>query len=135
VVAAFVRKFAQRFELEGVTLSQELVDAMSARSWPGNVRKLENAIARIMALVEPHQALDAASIEKLPSNDDAPVPEAATAIELDAAGPLREQVAAFERTVLVKSLAATGQNQSEAARRLGISRMTLIEKMKRAGLK
>jgi DNA-binding NtrC family response regulator len=135
LVAAFVRKFAQRFELQGVTLSQELVDALSARSWPGNVRQLENAIARIMALAEPHQELGAASIEKLPSHDDAPAAEAATPIELGAAGSLREQVVAFERTVLVKSLAATAQNQSEAARKLGISRMTLIEKMKRAGLK
>jgi DNA-binding NtrC family response regulator len=139
LVQTFVRKFAQRFELEGVTLSHELVDALSARSWPGNVRQLENAIARMMALAEPNQELDVTWITKLPSNDDAAIPETATTTgtptEAGASGSLREQVAAFERTVLVKALAATGQNQSEAARRLGVSRMTLIEKMKRTGIK
>jgi hypothetical protein len=48
---------------------------------------------------------------------------------------LREQVAAFEADLVARALAATNQNQSEAARGLGVSRMTLIEKMKRYGLK
>ena len=50
-------------------------------------------------------------------------------------GPsLREQVEAFERGVIARALAATGGNQSEAARRLGTSRVTLIDKIKKYGL-
>jgi DNA-binding NtrC family response regulator len=135
LVQTFVRKFAERFELEGVSLTSELVALLTARSWPGNVRQLENAIARLMALAEPNQELDAAWITKLPSNESVPGLESVVESEPLGARSLREQVASFERTVLTKMLAATGQNQSEAARRLGVSRMTLIEKMKRTGLK
>ena len=50
-------------------------------------------------------------------------------------GPsLKEQVEAFERGLVGRALDATGGNQSEAARRLGVSRVTLIDKMKKYGL-
>lgn len=49
-------------------------------------------------------------------------------------GPLRARVDAFERGVLVEALRDTGGNQSEAARRLGITRSTLIEELERHGL-
>jgi DNA-binding NtrC family response regulator len=52
-----------------------------------------------------------------------------------AAGPsLREQVEAFERGIISRALEGCGGNQSEAARRLGVSRVTLIDKMKKYGL-
>lgn len=50
-------------------------------------------------------------------------------------GPsLKEQVEAFERGLVARALDATTGNQSEAARRLGVSRVTLIDKMKKYGL-
>ena len=50
-------------------------------------------------------------------------------------GPsLKEQVEAFERGLVARALDGTGGNQSEAARRLGVSRVTLIDKMKKYGL-
>jgi DNA-binding NtrC family response regulator len=48
--------------------------------------------------------------------------------------PLRDQVEAFERGVVARVMEATGGNQSEAARRLGVSRVTLIDKLKKYGL-
>jgi DNA-binding NtrC family response regulator len=49
--------------------------------------------------------------------------------------PLREQVEAIERGILTRVLAECGQNQSLAARRLGIGRATLIDKVKKYGLR
>jgi transcriptional regulator with PAS, ATPase and Fis domain len=49
--------------------------------------------------------------------------------------PLREQVDAFERGVIGRVLAESGRNQSRAARRLAIGRATLIDKMKKHGLR
>jgi DNA-binding NtrC family response regulator len=43
-------------------------------------------------------------------------------------------VGAFERELIQRTLTECGGNQSEAARRLRISRVTLIDKMKRHGL-
>ncbi|MGH2897831.1 MAG: helix-turn-helix domain-containing protein [Solirubrobacteraceae bacterium] len=48
--------------------------------------------------------------------------------------PLRARVEAYERSILADTLRETGGNQSEAARRLGVTRSTLIEKLKRYGL-
>ncbi|HYG67456.1 MAG TPA: helix-turn-helix domain-containing protein, partial [Anaeromyxobacteraceae bacterium] len=63
---------------------------------------------------------------------------AGPAAELD--GPpegalsLREHLEAVERGLVARTLAATGGNQSEAARRLGLSRSALIDRLKKYGL-
>jgi two-component system response regulator AtoC len=43
-------------------------------------------------------------------------------------------VEAFERSVIARALTASRGNQSEAARRLGTSRVTLIDKIRKYGL-
>ena len=50
---------------------------------------------------------------------------------LKRANLLKEQVEAFERHLIARTLTATGHNQSEAARRLGTSRVTILDKIKR----
>ncbi len=122
LVDAFVEKWSARFDLEGVTFAPALVSALAARSWPGNVRELENAVARLLALAEPGEEV---GIDALAA--DAPRPSEG--------GSLREQMATYERGLVERMLATTKGNQSEAARRLGVSRMTLIEKMKRYGIR
>ncbi|MEY2933181.1 MAG: hypothetical protein RL033_3930, partial [Pseudomonadota bacterium] len=52
-----------------------------------------------------------------------------------AGGPsFREQMEAFERNLLVSALSATQDNQSEAARRLGMNRATLYDRLKKYSL-
>ncbi|HVV84634.1 MAG TPA: helix-turn-helix domain-containing protein, partial [Kofleriaceae bacterium] len=66
---------------------------------------------------------------------DAAVEADAEPLSAPDGGPsLREQVEAFERNVIARTLAAVGGNQSEAARRLGTSRVTLLDKVKKYGL-
>ena len=47
---------------------------------------------------------------------------------------LREQLDAVERGAIARAMAAAHGNQSEAARRLGVSRGTLIDRLRRYGL-
>jgi two-component system response regulator AtoC len=47
---------------------------------------------------------------------------------------LREQLDGLERSLVAKALADAGGNQSEAARRLGVGRTTLIDRMRKYGL-
>jgi two-component system response regulator AtoC len=124
LVDAFRRRWSARFDLEDVRLSPALVGALAAKSWPGNVRELENAVARLLALADPGDELGPELLSRM-----GPTEPGTSAL------PLREQVGTYERGLVAAMLAQTNQNQSEAARRLGISRMTLIEKMKRFGLK
>jgi DNA-binding NtrC family response regulator len=135
LIQSFVRLFSARFDLEGVTFAPGLIRVLCERPWPGNVRQLENVVARLMALAEPGQELSVDCIEKVDAREPGQNFVVENASEPLPLRSLREQVATFERKVLVDVLTSTRQNQSEAARRLGVSRMTLIEKMKRAGLK
>jgi DNA-binding NtrC family response regulator len=48
--------------------------------------------------------------------------------------PLKERVGAYERGLLVEALRETRGNRTEAARRLGISRVTLHDKLRRYAL-
>jgi two-component system, NtrC family, response regulator HydG len=49
-------------------------------------------------------------------------------------GGLKDRVAAYERGLVLEALRACGGNRSEAARRLGIGRVTLLDKLKKYGL-
>ncbi len=127
----FARKYSERFGLPEVAeLSPELLAQLMEAPWPGNVRQLENAIARCVALatgkVVGLSALVMASSPQAGS-------DAAAANGGD--GPsYREQMDAFERNLLASAMAATNGNQSEAARRLGLSRATLYDRLQRHGL-
>ena len=102
------------------------------------MRQLENTLARLAALssggligLADFQAAESSS-NQLPAQHESdqtdPPPDARN-------GPsLKEQVEAFERGLVARALDSTGGNQSEAARRLGVSRVTLIDKMKKYAL-
>jgi two-component system response regulator AtoC len=147
LAAEFARRYGDRFGLDTIALEPALIDALVRADWPGNVRQLENTIARLAALSAggvigladyqsangeaPSSAPPAAALESQDAGD-----EQAAAAPTDARnGPsLKEQVEAFERGLVARALDGTGGNQSEAARRLGVSRVTLIDKMKKYGL-
>ncbi len=126
------RRYGDKFGLPGVHLAPDLVARLSAASWPGNVRQLENTVARLVALASPRE-IEAAAIDA----EGAPAAEAAGGSEAaaDTEGlTLREQVEAFERALIARALAGAHGNQSEAARRLGTSRVTLVDKIRKYGL-
>jgi two-component system response regulator AtoC len=134
---ALAARWSERFDVPGVELSPELLDALQRSSWPGNVRQLENTVARMIALhgsnLGPkalHGAMHAADATTpgIDSHVEGGEPDASDVERNDI--PLREQVDAFERGVIGRVLAESGRNQSRAARRLAIGRATLIDKMK-----
>ncbi len=127
----FALRYAERFGLGDVRLAPALVERLAAASWPGNVRQLENAVARMVALgsgeIGPEAFVEAASAEPAARKAaDEPAPELA-----DGSHTLRQQLDALERNVIARTMTAVRGNQSEAARRLGISRNTLTERLRR----
>jgi two-component system response regulator AtoC len=120
LATAFARRYGEKFDVD-VTLAPSLLERLNKRSWPGNVRELENTIARLVAL-SPGGAIDEQALD--PAQDAPPVE----------GGPLKEQVEAFEKGLIARALQDANGNQSEAARRLGVSRGTLIDKLKKYGL-
>ena len=134
----FARRYGERFGLGAIALEPGLIDALVKTEWPGNVRQLENTIARLAALSSGGViGLADFRAAELGTSSSPPSPEAADADPPPDArnGPsLKEQVEAFERGLVARALDSTGGNQSEAARRLGVSRVTLIDKMKKYAL-
>ncbi len=124
----FARKYSERFGLGFVVqLAPELIDELERQSWPGNVRQLENAVARRVAL----------ATTRVLGPESEPVPmERVEGEELPADGgpSFREQVESFERNLLRHAMQVSGSNQSEAARRLQMGRATLYDKLKKHGL-
>jgi DNA-binding NtrC family response regulator len=118
----FLARFAERFGVAPLRATDALLSRLTAHPWPGNVRELENAVERLVALSPP----DGPDLGLLPGGE----PQADDGGEL----PLKERVQAYERGLVVEALRATRGNRTEAARRLGISRVTLHDKLKRYGL-
>ncbi len=119
----FLDRFARSFGVEPLHVPEALFDRLAAHAWPGNVRELENALEALVAL-SPAEGLDLALL---------PVGGGPAATE-GAPLPLRERVQAYERGLVVEALRAAHGNRSEAARRLGISRVTLHDKLRRYAL-
>ncbi|MEJ7597824.1 MAG: sigma-54 dependent transcriptional regulator [Kofleriaceae bacterium] len=129
-IPALARAFAARIAAEwtlDATLSDALVAELARRAWPGNVRELENWVARALALSDGGEL----GVEVLPVMA-APVVVAPT--PGDRSLPFRARVDAYERALISEALSAARGNRAETARRLGMSRVTLIDRMKRLGI-
>ncbi|HOX44729.1 MAG TPA: sigma-54 dependent transcriptional regulator [Myxococcota bacterium] len=118
----FLRKHAERFGLGEVRLTPEVRDQLRRGVYPGNVRELEHRIERLVAL-SPGGDIQAADLQAAD----------ATSGQEEALG-LKERVEAFEKGLLAAELRRTGGNRSEAARRLRIGRVTLLDKLRKYGL-
>jgi two-component system response regulator HydG len=116
----FLQRYADRFGVGPVSLGAELRGQLTAAAYPGNVRELQHRIERLVALSA------GGVIEQGPLED-------AGGAGTPGLG-LKERVEAFERGLLSEALQACGGNRSETARRLGISRVTLLDKLKKYGL-
>jgi two-component system response regulator HydG len=120
----FLRRAAERFGIAAVVPSPALLAALHAHDWPGNVRELEHALESLVAL-SPDGDLD---LSLLPGRTRGEPPE-------DEARPLKHQVDAYERGLIVAALAACDGSRIDAARRLGVGRATLHEKMTKYGIR
>ncbi len=122
----FARRFAARFGLEDANLPDPLVARLETMPWPGNVRQLENTIARLAALSR-------RSFQDVDLSLHDPSTGATVSAPGQFGGTLREEVEAYERQLLVRALCGAEGNMSEAARRLGIGRATLFDKLRKFG--
>jgi two-component system response regulator AtoC len=132
LIKAFVRQYAERYGMGPVSVEPALVEAMKSHAWPGNVREIENTVARLLAL-SPDEQITLALWRSL-TEPRAPTAAAPSVGDPGPSHPLRARVEAFERMIIAEQFDAAGRNQSETARRLGVSRPALIEKLHKYAL-
>jgi DNA-binding NtrC family response regulator len=127
LVQHFLEKFSPSSEIR---VSQDTMRALMGYPWPGNVRQLENAIERAVALSAGRQQIEISDlpteVHTTPSFTQLPF------VELPEEGlDLPAYLAAIERELIQRCLDRTGGNRNRAAELLHIKRTTLVEKLKR----
>ena len=105
---------------------------LMAYHWPGNVRQLENAVERAIALGGGREEIDIADLP--PEVQSEQQPEPAPSVDLPEEGlDLPAHLAAVERDLVHRALDRTDGNRNKAADLLRIKRTTLVEKLRRIG--
>jgi two-component system, NtrC family, response regulator AtoC len=121
-----LRQLERKYGWSGLALVDETLRKIQAMTWPGNVRQLENALARAAIAARGRAILPEHLDVEEPT--DAPIPAdiVASAEPL----PLRALLAEVERRAIRRALIACGGNRTKAAERLGISRRQLFDKVR-----
>ena len=119
------RQIARRYGIPDFALDRSARDALLAYAWPGNVRELRHVIERALLLAN-GEVLNAEAL-LLPGRAPVTAPDTGQ----DLFGMTLEQA---EKLLIDQALRRTASNVSEAARQLGITRMTMRYRMKQHGL-
>lgn len=112
-------------------ITENALHLLGHYAWPGNIRELRNALERAITLSEDSGVLDTGVFRQIlpqPAAGSGPADYRSASAEVR---PLSLVVAEAERAAIESALQTTGGNRSEAARRLGISRSVLYEKLAR----
>ncbi|BBW96348.1 sigma-54-dependent Fis family transcriptional regulator [Geobacillus icigianus] len=131
LIAHHMERLCQQYGVRGKSFSKEAMEVLVSYSWPGNIRELVNVIEWLISMVEGEKI----EREHLPAYLSAIQPMAASMPYGGAniADRWKEMVYQSERERIAAALVAANGNKAEAARRLGIHRSTLYEKLKKYG--
>jgi two-component system response regulator AtoC len=128
----FVEQYQARFERESPPLSKDMIRLLTEMEWRGNIRELENCIARYVLL----GAEEALGPERRRLSDLGRV--SPVQVTADGTMPLKQiakdAVRNTERAVILKALEASHWNRRRAAELLNISYRALIYKVREAGI-
>lgn len=120
----FLEDLEQKYGGGGKAISSDLDQALSAYSWPGNIRELRNVLESMWHLSNGNLLdIDDLPLEYNDNQLDVPSPSLPTGLR------------GKEREVIIAAIEEHGGNMRQAALTLGIARSTLYEKMKAYGIR
>jgi anaerobic nitric oxide reductase transcription regulator len=135
----FIEQTRRKLGVRQLKLSPAAAQALQAAVWPGNVRELEHVVSRaalkasgregrhgILTMQAEDLALTSAAVQVVATSDDSGTPQALT--------DLKTATEAFQRQLILHTLAQTNCNWAEAARRLQLDRANLQRLAKRLGI-
>ncbi|MCA9076186.1 MAG: sigma-54-dependent Fis family transcriptional regulator [Planctomycetaceae bacterium] len=130
----FLRKFQQKHGIQIARIDDSLLEALVGYPWPGNVRELENVIQRAViycrdgVLTAKQLPVHIVAGAAGPTNDPS--------VRLEGHSPsgtqsLGRQIALTEKEIIEQALFQNNYSKTKTAKALGISRVTLYNKMKK----
>jgi nitrogen regulation protein NR(I) len=147
LVTYFLRRHGHELGVEEPAIQPDALTALARHTWPGNVRELENTVRRALLLSRGYPiGADTVAAAIAPATPSAPAPDLGLPLPEQIAQWLEEArngkvtdvyrrtITSAERTLLTQAL-ALGGNLTRVAEWLGISRVTLREKLTAAGLR
>jgi len=119
LATAFLKRFAAQANLVLTGFTPAGAEMLRRFDWPGNVRQLQNEVQRAVLMAE-DKVIDASDLALANAQASAKTEEANTFTLMEA----------MERNTIIQMLKDTRNNKLETARRLGIGRQTLYNKIK-----
>jgi two-component system, NtrC family, response regulator HupR/HoxA len=126
LVDHFLRRFSLRTNRKTPVLSEATKRSLMAYPWPGNVRELQNEIERLVLLADPEHELGADALSEHIWRHSGPAARSQ--------GNLKDAVQSLEEEMIRAAMHRCDGNKSLVARTLGISRQSLLDKLRRMGL-
>ncbi|MCB9851385.1 MAG: sigma-54-dependent Fis family transcriptional regulator [Phycisphaerales bacterium] len=141
LVQFFVKKYADYYDGEIDTVDASVIEFFNGAALAGNVRELENTVRQMLAFKTSGSRLDISDVpanllandSRKPTNRSVLTELADVACQLVDHGTmtLPELVSECEKLVLHKSMMRSNLNSSDLAKRLGLSRRTLYNKIRK----
>ncbi len=120
LAAHFLERAEQRVNKALQGFSRPTLDLLQNYPWPGNVRELENEVERLAILAEPNSTIQHSLVSE----------RVRFSRRTGTKSSLKEQLAELERRLILEALHKHDFNKSRAAGSLGITRQTIISKLK-----
>jgi len=134
LVEPFLDAIAQRTGKPRKRLHPELLAGFYEWHWPGNVRELENEIERLCVLAGDAEVVPPELGAQRPAKTPANAAHLAALVQRGLGSGLASAVGALEKELIEAGLRETQGNKSRLAERLGVSRTTLIKKIREHGI-
>jgi two-component system, NtrC family, response regulator HupR/HoxA len=122
----FLKRFSIKLNRRVGPLRNETRQRLAAYAWPGNVRELQNEIERVVLLSEPEKEIGPEFLSDYLNQQSRSTPRKQ--------GNLKTAIQQLEEEMIRETMHRCQLNKSRTARTLGISRQSLIEKLKRIQL-
>ena len=130
----FIDTFNLKFNCRTEPVSDDVMKALRAYDWPGNIRQLENTMKRYVILGSEESITSELNSKSQANQLFARIPEITAGESISLKNITRDVVHSFERQIIAKMLEAHRWNRAEAARALNISYRSLLYKVKSSQL-
>lgn len=123
----FLDKYCRKLEKNVNGITEEAIKCLMNYDWPGNIRQLENEIERAVTLSEDNSSIRPGDL----SQEIFRFQDNQETVHLLEKKSLKNAVEDLEKQMIVNVLEENDWNQTQAAKKLGLSRQGLIKKLQR----